>query len=94
LSEIVFFLKDNSTSTKHKKPRTANSYDDQPVNFSDYHPSPNDEMHDEAASHIVSHCKWLEALFGSGSNEQAAVQNAWDIVERHVKGLFQFSMVS
>jgi hypothetical protein len=30
-----------------KKPGTANPYDDQPTNFSDYHAGPNDEMHDE-----------------------------------------------
>jgi hypothetical protein len=36
-------FKEDSPSTKHeKKP----PYDDQPVNISDYHPSPNDEMRD------------------------------------------------
>jgi Zn-dependent metalloprotease len=37
-----------------KKPGIANPYDNQPMNFSDYHPSPNDEMHDQGSVHTFS----------------------------------------
>jgi len=37
-----------------KNPGTASPYDDQPTNFSDYRPGPNDDMHDEGGVHKFS----------------------------------------
>jgi Zn-dependent metalloprotease len=37
-----------------KKPGTANPFDNQPTKFSDYHPGPNDDMHDEGGVHKFS----------------------------------------
>lgn len=49
-------FKDNSNWALRsmKKPGTASPYDNQPMKFSDYHPSPNDEMHDQGGVHRFS----------------------------------------